>query len=127
MRAGVAGRIASLLVGIEAACVLALAGWQVVALGSADVTSYPSAIALLVLTLVGAAAVAAFAVGIARDRSWARSGAIVVQLLVVAVAIGAATGEFAHPGTAVALAAPALGVFALLLLAVRDAGRAPQS
>lgn len=124
MAISTAARTASVLVGVEAVGILALAGWQVLALGSADVASLPSAIALLLLTVVGAVAVGAFARGIARGLSWGRSGAVVVQLLIIAVAIGAATGEYAHPGVAVALAVPAAIVLAVLLLAARDAGRA---
>ncbi|WP_456283606.1 histidine kinase [Microbacterium sp. JZ101] len=124
MATSATARTAAVLVGLEAVGVLALAGWQVLALGSADVASMPSAIALLLLTLVGALAVGAFARGIARGLSWGRSGAIVVQLLIIAVAIGAATGEYAHVAVAVGLAVPAAIVLAVLLFAAREAGRA---
>ena len=117
-------RVATVLVGLEALGLLALAGWQVVSLGAADVASLPSAIALIVLTLVGAAAVGSFAIGIGTGRSWARSGAIVVQLLVVAVAVGSVTGEYPHWGIAAALGLPAAAVFVVVLLVTRDAGRA---
>lgn len=117
-----ATRTAAILVAIEAVGVLALAALQVVSLGS-GVASLASAIALLVLTIAGAVAVAAFARAIARGQSWGRSGAVVVQLLIIAVAIGAATGEYAHPGMAFALAVPAAIVFVAVILAARDAGR----
>jgi hypothetical protein len=117
-----ATRTAAVLVGIEAVGVLALAALQVVSLSS-GVASLSSAIALLVLTVAGAVAVAAFARAILRGQSWGRSGAVVVQLLIIAVAIGAATGEYAHPGMAFALAVPAAVVFVVVILAARDAGR----
>ena len=117
-------RIAAVLVGLEGLVVAGLAAWQVVALVSGDTLFLASAIALIVLTIVGAAAVLAFAVAIARDRSWGRSGGIVTQLLILAVALGAATGAYAHPLTAAAIAVPALVTFVLLLVAVRNAGRA---
>ena len=47
------------------------------------------------LTAVGAAAVLAFAVAIWRGQSWGRSGGIVTQLLILAVALGAVTGAYA--------------------------------
>ncbi len=75
------------------------------------------------LTLVGAVAVLAFAVAIWRGRSWGRSGGIVTQVLILAVALGAATGAYAHPSTALILAVPAVAALVLLVLAARAAGR----
>lgn len=118
-----AARVAAVVVAVEAVGVLILAGWQVSALVSGDVDSLPSATALLVLTIVGAVAVAAFAVGIARDVSWGRSGGIVTQLLILAVALGALTGAYAHPLTAAALALPAVVALVVLVAAAREAAR----
>ena len=124
MRTNVSGRVAAALVALEGLGVLALAAWQIVALFSGDTGSIESAIALVVLTVVGAAAVLAFAVATWREQSWGRSGAIVTQLLVLAVALGAATGAYADAGIALVLAVPAILVLVLLVLAVRHAGRA---
>lgn len=124
MRTNVSGRVAAVLVTLEGLGVLALAVWQLVALFSGDTGSIESAIALVVLTVVGAAAVVAFGVATWRDQSWGRSGAIVTQLLILAVALGAATGAYADPGIALVLAVPAVVVLVLLVLAVRAAGRA---
>jgi hypothetical protein len=124
MRTNVSGRIAAVLVGLEGLGLTALTVREIVAIAAGDTGSIASAIALAVLTLVGAAAVLAFAVAIWRGQSWGRSGGIVTQLLILAVAFGAATGSFADPSTAWALAIPALIVLVLLVLAVRDAGRA---
>jgi hypothetical protein len=44
-------------------------------------------------------------------------------LLILAVALGAATGSYAEPIVALWLAVPAVIVLVLLVLAVRDAGR----
>lgn len=118
-----AARVAAAVVAVEAVGVFILAGWQVSALVSGDVDSLPSAAALLVLTIVGGVAVAAFAVGIVRDVSWGRSGGIVTQLLILAVALGALTGAYAHPLTAAALALPAVVALVLLLAAAREAAR----
>lgn len=124
MRTSVSGALAGVLVALEGLGLLALVVWQIVALVTGDTGSVESAIALVVLTLVGAAAVLAFAVAIWRGHSWGRSGGIVTQLLVLAVALGAATGAFAVPSLAIALAIPAVVALVLLFVAVRDAGRA---
>jgi len=123
MRTTTIATSAAILVGLEGAAILALAGWQLVAVVTGDTASISSALALLVLTLVGGIAVLAFAVAIYNGRSWGRSGAIVTQVLILAVALGAATGDFAHPLTAALIAAPAALTLVLLILAARDAGR----
>lgn len=116
-------RTAAALVGLEGLGIAALAGWQVVALAGGDTDSIVSAVALIVLTLVGAIVVIAFAAGVLRGRSWGRSGAIVTQLLILAVALGAATGQYAHPLVGLALAVPAAIALVLLFVAARGAGR----
>ena len=115
---------AALVVALEGLGLAVLGGWELVALLSGDTGSAISAIALIVLTAVGAVVVLAFAGGILRGRSWGRSGGIVTQLLILAVAVGAATGQYAHPLTGLALAVPAVIGLALLILAARAAGRA---
>lgn len=115
-------RAASVLVGLEALGVLAVAVWQVVAVAGGDTDSAVSSIALLVLTVVGAVAVGAFAIGIWRGWSWGRSGGIVTQLLIIAVAVGAMTGAGADPLLGIGLIIPALIVFVLLVLVIRRAG-----
>ena len=126
MRTNLSGRIAAVLVGLEGFGLAALTVREAIAIATGDTESMGSAVALAALTLVGAAAVVAFAVAIWLGQSWGRSGGIVTQLLVLAVALGAATGSFADPSIAwaLALAIPALIVLVLLVLAVRDAGRA---
>lgn len=127
MRTNVSGRVAAVLVALEGLGLVALVAWQIAAVAGGDTGSIESALALIVLTFVGAAAVLAFAVAIWRGQSWGRSGGIVAQLLVLAVALGAATGAFAVPSLALALAVPALVVLVLLVIAVRDAGRAARA
>jgi hypothetical protein len=118
-------RAAAVLVALEGAGLVALAAWQIGALFAGDSASIESSLALVVLTAVGAVAVIAFAVAIWRGQSWGRSGGILTQLLMLAVAWGAATGAYAHPSTALILAVPAIVALVLLVLAVRDAGRGP--
>ena len=123
MRTNAVTRAAAVIVGIEGLALLVLVGWQIVAIVTGDTVSIESSLALAVLTVVGAAAVIAFAVAIWRGLSWGRSGGIVTQLLLLAVALGAATGAYAHPSIALVLAVPAIAALVLLVLAVRDAGR----
>ncbi|MDQ1137548.1 hypothetical protein QE410_002347 [Microbacterium sp. SORGH_AS 1204] len=112
---------AAVLLGLQALGILALAGWQVVALIGGDTDSVVSSIALIVLTVTGAAIVGAFGVATARDVSAGRSGGIVTQLLILSVAIGAITGEWAARGAAALIAAPAVVGLVLLVGAVRRA------
>lgn len=111
------------LVTLQGLAVLGLAVWQLVALVSGDTDSVDSAVALIVLTLIGGLAVTAFGVAIARGRSWGRSGGIVTQVLILAVGLGAATGAYAAPTVALGISAPALIVFLLLVADSRRAGR----
>lgn len=123
MRTVVAARAAGLIVAIEAAGLLALGVWQIIALAAGDTTAFDSAIALLVLTIAGAAIVAVFGVVTWQGASWGRSGAIVTQLLILAVALGAATGQYAHPLTGLVIAIPAVLALVLLVVAVRGSSR----
>src|SRR5689334_12245112 len=123
MRTNLSGRIAAVLVGLEGLSLAALTVREIAAIAGGDTDSIGSAIALAVLTLVGAAAVIAFGVAIWRGQSWGRSGGIVTQLLILAVALGAVTGAFADVTIGLALAVPAVVVLVLLVLAVRHAGR----
>jgi hypothetical protein len=127
MRTNVPGAVAAVLVALEGLGLLALVVWQIAAIAGGDTDSLESALALIVLTLVGAAAVLAFAVATWRGQSWGRSGGSVTQLLILAVALGAATGAFAAPSLALALAVPALLTLVLLIIAVRDAARSARA
>lgn len=112
--------LAAAVLSVEALGILALAGWQVVALAGGDTDSITSSVALIVLTVIGAVAVGAFGVATARGVSAGRSGGIVTQLLILSVALGAVTGEWAEPATAQLIAAPAIVGLILLVLAVRQ-------
>lgn len=115
--------VASALVALEALGLGVLVVWQVTAVIAGDTGALESAIALIVLTIVGLVIVAAFAVAIWRGQSWGRSGAIVTQVLILAVALGAATGAYAAPGVALGIAVPALITLVVLVLLVRASGR----
>jgi len=116
-------RLAGAVLAAESLAVLALVGWQIVALVAGDVVDVVSSLALIVMTVLAAVALGAAAIAVWRGISAGRSGGIVAQLLILAVAIGAATGQYAHPAIAAAIALPALIGIVLLGFAARDAGR----
>jgi hypothetical protein len=123
MRTNAIARVSAVLVGLEGLSIAGLVVWQIVAMLQGDTDSLASALALAVLTAVGAVAVLAFAAAVWRGQSWGRSGSIVTQLLILAVALGAATGAYAEPAVAAVLAVPAIVTLVLLILAARRAGR----
>lgn len=116
-------RAAFALLGLEAVAVLGIAVWETVALFGAGAGSVPSAVALIVMTLIAAAGLGAFAWGALTARSWGRSGGVVAQLLIIAVAVGAATGSYAHPLIALAIGLPAAVTLVIVILSART----PQS
>ncbi|MGO1768693.1 MAG: histidine kinase [Microbacterium sp.] len=114
-------RAVVVLLALEAIALLGIAAWEIVALVGTGAGSVASAVALIVMTLISAAGVAAFAWGVRTGRSWGRSGGVVAQLLLIAVAVGAITGEYAHPLIALAIGLPAAVTLVLLVLASRGA------
>lgn len=118
-----AERLAAVILALESIVLLIVTGWELVALVSGDTESVASSIALLVLTAIGAVAVAAFAAATWRGSSWGRSGGIVTQLLALAVALGALSGTDPQPAFAAAVSAPAIVAFIALVIGTRDAGR----
>lgn len=123
MPARTAARTGAVLLAGEALALAALVVRQLSALLAGDTDSLATAVALAVLTGIGAVAVFAFAVATWRGRSWGRSGGIVTQMLILAVAAGAVTGVYAAPAVGLMLAVPAIGTLVLLIVAVREAGR----
>ena len=123
MRTNTPARVAAILLAVEGVALGALVIRELAALGQGDTGSVASSVALLILTLLGAAALVAFGVAVWRGQSWGRSGGTVAQVLILAVAIGAATGAYADPLVALVLAVPAVIVLILLVLAARRAAR----
>ncbi len=91
MRAPRLALAAAVVLTAEGAALVAFALIELIGLGAGDAASLPTALALIVLTLIGAAALAAFALGARAGRSWARSGGVVFQVLAVALALAALT------------------------------------
>lgn len=78
---------AAAILALEAVALLVFAVVELAGLGAGDAASLPTALALIVLTLIGSAALVAFAVGTRVGKSWARSGGVVFQVLAVALAL----------------------------------------
>jgi hypothetical protein len=127
MRTQAASRAGAVLLALEGLGIGALVVWQVRALVLGDTDSLESALALVVLTGIGALAVLAFAVATWRRQSWGRSGGIVTQLLILAVALGAVTGAYANPQTGLILAVPAAATLVMLVIDARASGRDARS
>jgi hypothetical protein len=118
---------------LEAAALVAVVAGLVVDLLALQPSSYATAIALIVLVVIGAIWVGAVAVASIRRAPWSRAAAIVWQVLQASIAVGAFQGLFARPDVGWLLLVPAVTVIGLLLWApVRlaytrhgDVGRAP--
>ncbi|AVL96731.1 hypothetical protein AB0O70_04505 [Microbacterium paraoxydans] len=122
MRAPGIARAAAAVLAVEAVALLVFAVIELAGLGAGDAASLPTAIALIVLTLIGAAALAAFAFGTRAGRSWARSGGVVFQVLAIALALGALTLPPIPWAFVLGLGIPAVAGFALLIASARREG-----
>lgn len=84
---------AATVLSVEAIAIAVIALMELLALGAGGTASMTGAVALIVLTLVGAVALGAFAFGTLRRASWARSGGIFVQVLGIALSLAALSIE----------------------------------
>ena len=115
---------------IAAAAVLALEGvallvitlMEVFGLSSGAATSLPSALGLIGLSAVGAVGLAVLAVAVLRERSFGRSGGMVVQILAIAVGLSALTVRPFPALFVLALLIPGAVGAVLLFLLTRRAG-----
>lgn len=122
MRAPGLALAAAAVLGLEALALLVFAIIELVGLGAGDAASLPTAVALIVLTLIGAVALAAFALGTRAGRSWARSGGVVFQVLAVALALAALTLQPVSWTFVLGVGLPALLGFVLLISSARREG-----
>jgi len=99
---------------IESAALVAAVVFLVFELLVATPDSYPSAIALTVVVAIAAVWVAAIGIGVLRGQSWVRGAAIVVQVLLVAIAVGSFQGFIPRPDIGWVLLVPAIAVVVLL-------------
>ncbi|MGX1695961.1 hypothetical protein ACWIBQ_11345 [Microbacterium keratanolyticum] len=89
MRASTLVWAASGLLALEGAALVIIALLELFGLGAGNAASIPTAIALIVLTLIAGVGLVAFAVGVLRGKGWARSGGVAVQALAIATAFSA--------------------------------------
>lgn len=84
---------AAIVLAFEAVALAAVCLMELFALGAGQTSSTVSGVALIVLTLLAAAALGAFAWGTLRRASWARSGGIVFQVLGAALGLASLSIE----------------------------------
>lgn len=113
---------AAAILALEAVALLVFAVVELAGLGAGDAASLPTALALIVLTLIGAAALVAFAVGTRVGKSWARSGGVVFQVLAVALALASLTLQPISWPFTLGVGLPGLLGFALLISSARREG-----
>lgn len=116
---------ASAVLAAEGAALVVFALIELLGLGAGDASSLPTALALIVLTVLGAIALVAFAIGTRKGHSWARSGGVVFQVLAVALALASLTLQPIPWLFTSAVGAPALVCFGLLIASTRAENERP--
>lgn len=104
----------AVLLFLECAVLAVATGYLIVELVTEQPDSYASALAILVLTAIVTVWLGVMATHTLAGRSWIRGGAIVWQVLQIAVAVGSFQGFFAVPAIGWMLLIPALLVLVLL-------------
>jgi len=94
---------------------VALAILLLVELLTTAATSLGTGLALLVIAVLMVIALGAVLRGIWQGRAWVRAAAVVAQVLIFAVGVGALQGAFAQPGWGWPLIAIGVVGFVLLL------------
>jgi len=116
---------AAAVLAAEGAALTVFALIELLGLGAGDASSLPTALALIVLTLIGAAALFAFAIGTRSGRSWARSGGLVFQVLAVALALASLTVQPISWPFTVGVGLPGVLGFVLLIATTRAENERP--
>jgi hypothetical protein len=106
--------VLALIIFLESAVLVAALGYLIFELGNEEPQSYPSAVALTVLTAIAAIWVAVIGINVLRRQPWIRGAAVVWQVLQISVAIGSFQGVFARPDIGWLLLIPAIIVLVLL-------------
>ena len=104
----------AVLIFAQCALLTVATGYLLVELFVATPDSYASAVALAVVTSIAAVWLALIGVNVLRGSPWIRGATIVVQVLQIAVAVGAFQGAFARPDLGWLLLIPALAALVLL-------------
>ncbi|WP_341975267.1 hypothetical protein LTA6_003625 [Microbacterium sp. LTA6] len=119
MRAPGLALAAAAVLAAEGAALVVFAAIEIAGLGAGAAASLPTAVALIVLTLIGAVALVSFAIGTRTGRSWARSGGVVFQVLAVALALASLTLQPIPWIFTAAVGFPGLIGFVLLIASAR--------
>ncbi|MFF7292123.1 hypothetical protein ACFY9N_06255 [Microbacterium sp. NPDC008134] len=119
MRAPGLALAAATVLAAEGAALVVVAVIELTGIGAGDAASVSTAIALTVLTLIGAAALFAFAWGARAGRSWARSGGVVFQILAVVIALASLTLQPVPWAFVLGAGLPGLLGFVLLIASTR--------
>lgn len=127
MRAPGLALAASAMLALEGIALVAFALIELFGLGAGDASSLPTALALIVLTLIGAAALMAFAWGTRGGRSWARSGGVVFQVLAIAIALASLTVQPVVWAFVIGVGLPGAICFVLLISSARAEGATPEA
>lgn len=106
--------VAAILVFIEAAALVVLAGYFAFGILEGQVRILSTMLALVAFTLGAAAWVAYLGVGLLRLKKSARTPAVFWQLCQVSIAFGSFGGQFANQAVGWAILAPSLAVIFLL-------------
>jgi hypothetical protein len=99
---------------LEAVAIAAATIYLGVEILTAPASSLPSAIALAAVAAIAAVWVAVIAIHVVRGNAWVRGASIVLQVLIIAIAVGSFQGKGAVPGIGVALLVPAIVVLILV-------------
>jgi hypothetical protein len=106
-------RLAGAVLGLQALGLLVATGIEVQKLATEHIDKLSQAVGALVLTLLGAAALAGLGYAIAQARGWARSPVVVVQILAVLVGFSLlGQHQWAYGVLVLGLAAVELGLLA---------------
>ncbi len=124
MRAPRLAAAASAVLAIEGTALAVIALVELIGLGAGDAASLPTAIALIVLTLIAAGGLWAFSWGVRGGRSWARSGGVVLQVLAVVIALASLSLTPIPWAFVFGAGLPGLLGFALLIGSARREGAA---
>jgi hypothetical protein len=103
-----------IIVGLQAAALAAATISLVVEIFVDVAASVTSAIALTVLTAIGAVLLALVARNLLRGAPWTRGATVVAQILQIALAVGAFQGAWARPDLGWLLLLPAVAALVLL-------------
>lgn len=102
------------LLGLESLALVGTTIYLGIEILTAPASSLASAVALTAVAAIAAVWVAVIALNVLRGNAWVRGASIVVQVLLIALAVGSFQGEGANPIVGVALLVPAVLVLVLV-------------